>query len=436
LPYGDETGGYPCDENSDCDKPMEKRCYQGQCVTPPANVDPSRLGPACDDSKFPGRCRLKICDWRTCRPAQKDSELDENSCGNDEDCNYIPDAGPWKMCREGSSGPPDYKPTGLGKCEDSYSSGYSNCAGDDDCNSFRCDNGACKKVYDVWGWTRDNDNCDPGTLGSCIFRGCCLPGGSRVGCENKPTAYCDFLPAQSGPKPADECALSKDCGEQDNGGDGDGDDDVGGGRDSGASRLHGPTKGNRFAKLSRDHWSTLKSVDRTDKRSRRTWGKKEAPITIYAFQDLKCGMCKRAFDQSLQALRDREIAKGQVKVVFVEFPLGYRPEEAQLAEAALCAGEQGKYVPYLTQHYLLMRGIGVDSVAGAALLAGVELREFSTCVAERRYKDQVKADFDLGAKLGIEGTPQFYVSNGRKILDLGGARPVADFREAFQELKN
>ena len=57
--------------------------------------------------------------------------------------------------------------------------------------------------------------------------------------------------------------------------------------------------------------------------------------------------------------------------------------------------------------------------------AGVEIATWTTCRADPAQAAEVQADFEDGAKLGVNGTPAFFV-NG---ILLSGAQPFSAFKE-------
>ncbi|HEX9244408.1 MAG TPA: thioredoxin domain-containing protein, partial [Anaeromyxobacter sp.] len=69
-------------------------------------------------------------------------------------------------------------------------------------------------------------------------------------------------------------------------------------------------------------------------------GPDAAPITIVEFSDFECPYCVRAEPTVKQLL---EAYPGKIKLVFRDFPLPMHPHAPKAAEAAHCAGDQGKY---------------------------------------------------------------------------------------------
>jgi protein-disulfide isomerase len=73
-------------------------------------------------------------------------------------------------------------------------------------------------------------------------------------------------------------------------------------------------------------------------------GKPDAPVTVVEFSDYQCPFCQRFFTNTLPELKKDYIDTGKVRYVFRDFPLdAIHPQARKAAEAAHCAGEQGKY---------------------------------------------------------------------------------------------
>lgn len=70
------------------------------------------------------------------------------------------------------------------------------------------------------------------------------------------------------------------------------------------------------------------------------FGPKEARVKIVEFTDFECPYCERAFP-ILQSLMKKY--EGKISLEYKSFPLSFHPSAQKAAEAALCAGEQGKF---------------------------------------------------------------------------------------------
>jgi protein-disulfide isomerase len=154
-------------------------------------------------------------------------------------------------------------------------------------------------------------------------------------------------------------------------------------------------------------------------------GPQDAPITIVEFSDYECPYCQSWYQQVW--LRLREEYADQVRLVYRDFPLPGHPNAIPAAEAANCAGEQGKYYEY---HDLLFGGslgLNPEAYLSYAKQAGLNQSDFETCIEERRYQAEVDADAQWAAELGVSSTPTFFI-NG---IPLIGAQPYEVFKQVI-----
>src|SRR3990167_3005650 len=74
-------------------------------------------------------------------------------------------------------------------------------------------------------------------------------------------------------------------------------------------------------------------------------GDQNAPVTIIEYGDYQCPFCGKFFKETEPTLRENYIKTGKVKFVYRDFAfLGQ--ESLWAANAAQCAGEQGKFWEY------------------------------------------------------------------------------------------
>jgi protein-disulfide isomerase len=154
-------------------------------------------------------------------------------------------------------------------------------------------------------------------------------------------------------------------------------------------------------------------------------GAREAPVTIVEFSDFQCPYC-RAVVATLKEVSARY--PDRVRWVFRDFPIENLHPEAPLAhEAARCAGDQGKFWPY---HDVLFEqtSLAPDALKRYAAQVGLEAGPFAQCLESRRHRASVAADVATGTRLGVTGTPTFFV-NGRPLV---GNLPLTEFQRAIE----
>jgi protein-disulfide isomerase len=107
--------------------------------------------------------------------------------------------------------------------------------------------------------------------------------------------------------------------------------------------------------------------------------------------------------------------KDSVKLVIRDYPI--HDNSIDLALAARCAGDQGKYWEaydslFAEQDNLKDTGdaLKTDLLAWAEVLK-LDTTKFETCFDNRTYIDSIKKDSDDGNALKIQGTPTWFVNN-------------------------
>jgi hypothetical protein len=128
-------------------------------------------------------------------------------------------------------------------------------------------------------------------------------------------------------------------------------------------------------------------------------------ITVY--HDMSCGMCKWAYKNAIKELLAKDVRDGKLKIVFKEFPL-LGGEDMDKAIQAKCSAEQGKYNEFIDAVYLAEKGAKIDYK-----LLGIDEDKLKTCAFREDIKIAVNADKAEGEKLGVPGTPTFFI-NGEK----------------------
>ena len=150
-------------------------------------------------------------------------------------------------------------------------------------------------------------------------------------------------------------------------------------------------------------------------------GPKNAKVTVVEWSDFQCPFCSRV-EPTLQQLRTEYGSK--VKFVWKNQPLPFHPNAMPAAEAAMAAGEQGKFWEMhdkLFQHQTELSPALYDQLAKEI---GLNMDKFHASIEAHRNAATIQADMAAGAQVGAQGTPTFFI-NGRKLV---GAQPVEAFK--------
>jgi protein-disulfide isomerase len=156
-------------------------------------------------------------------------------------------------------------------------------------------------------------------------------------------------------------------------------------------------------------------------------GTERALVTIVKFEDFQCPYCKTVQPTYQELLKRYD---GKVRLVHKDLPLdAIHPHARQAAEAARCAGEQGKFWDYHDLLYANSTKLSLEDLKGYASQVGLNVDSFRACYNIGKYKAAVQSDLNEGAQLGLTGTPTFFI-NGREI---SGAQPVEAFAAIIDE---
>ena len=139
-------------------------------------------------------------------------------------------------------------------------------------------------------------------------------------------------------------------------------------------------------------------------------GNADATVTLVEYSDYECPFCARHYRSVMPILQEEYIDTGKLKFVMREYPLPTLHKNASnAAQAAMCAGKQGNY---WEMHNLLFdnqKGLGDDSVKSLAGTIGLDTAAFNDCMDNKEMVGPMRRDLASGAKLGMGGTPGFFL---------------------------
>jgi protein-disulfide isomerase len=155
-------------------------------------------------------------------------------------------------------------------------------------------------------------------------------------------------------------------------------------------------------------------------------GPKDAPVQIVMFSDYECPFCSRVEETMAQV---RTKYGEQVVIVFRDFPLSFHKNAQKAAEAAGCAGEQGKFWEYHDKLFANQRALAPANLDQYATELGLDMTKFKACLDSGQRAPEVAADMKAGQALGVTGTPAAFV-NGRFV---NGAQPLDAFAKIIDD---
>jgi protein-disulfide isomerase len=167
-------------------------------------------------------------------------------------------------------------------------------------------------------------------------------------------------------------------------------------------------------------------------------GRATAPLTMIEFTDYQCPYCRRFQAEVWPKLKREYVDTGRLRYIARDLPLQIHAAAAPAAEAAHCAGEQGRF---WEMHAALLGG-PADLVSGGierrAHAVGLDMARFDECLARNKYSAVIAAHEQEADAAGIDGTPGFVVgraAHGELTgVRIEGALPYDEFDSLLQEL--
>lgn len=155
-------------------------------------------------------------------------------------------------------------------------------------------------------------------------------------------------------------------------------------------------------------------------------GTKGAAVTIIEFTDYQCPFCAKARPTVKQLVKEYG---DKIHYVLRDYPLEFHPLAKKAAEAAQCAGDQGKYWEFSEALWTHQPALEPEKLKEYAVELKLDSAKFNDCLDQGKYSAEVDKDAADGAKAGVNGTPSFFI-NGTPLF---GAQPIEKFREVVDK---
>ena len=166
-------------------------------------------------------------------------------------------------------------------------------------------------------------------------------------------------------------------------------------------------------------------------------GDKSASVVLVEFTDYQCPFCARHARDTMPQIEAEYVKTGKLRYVTREFPLdSIHPQAFRASDAALCAGDQGKYWEMHARLFANQRALAPGQLASHAQAVGLDEAKFGQCLEGGTKAAKVRKDLADGAKAGVTGTPAFFIgvadgANVKVTRTIKGAHPFASFKEAI-----
>lgn len=163
-----------------------------------------------------------------------------------------------------------------------------------------------------------------------------------------------------------------------------------------------------------------------------SWGRADAPVTIVQYASLTCRHCQHFHAVTFPELKRAYIDTGKVRYVLREFPIG---RQSGMATVALRCAAPDKYLQLYgkfmeQQNNWVSQEVRLDPIFAVAQQVGMKRAEFDACRENQGMIENLKWVKDRGRKLGIVGTPNYFVNDQliKKELSLADIQALVEPR--------
>jgi protein-disulfide isomerase len=164
-----------------------------------------------------------------------------------------------------------------------------------------------------------------------------------------------------------------------------------------------------------------------------TMGDPKAPVKITEYADFQCPFCVKYWQETEPQIITTYVATGKVFYEYRSVGAFIGSDSASAAEAAYCAGDQGKFWEYHDLLFSNWTGENVgdfssDKLSQYAAAAGLDANKFDDCLSRGVHAGQIEQDVTDAKADGIRATPSFLI-NGKLVE---GAQPFDVFQQTIE----
>lgn len=134
-------------------------------------------------------------------------------------------------------------------------------------------------------------------------------------------------------------------------------------------------------------------------------------LVLVEISDFQCIVCARCAGEVMPQVYEKFIRTGKVELIYLDLPL--HKDSFKAAEAAACAGDQGKFWEMHDRLFENLQALGPDQLPGYAEEIGLDVAAFRKCLDSGRQAGGIREDMRVAQILGFTGTPAFAL--GRRL---------------------
>lgn len=160
-------------------------------------------------------------------------------------------------------------------------------------------------------------------------------------------------------------------------------------------------------------------------------------LRIIIYTDFECGACGRLHLEVEPELREQYVATGKAQIE-IRLLGAMSPDSTRAAEAALCAGDQGKLSEYTDALFDAYRAysegedidvFSVEALTSLATELDLDEAAFAGCLNSQTKKAEVEENMNMAQADGVSTLPALLVGN----VTIQGCKPLDTYIQAVDE---
>lgn len=161
-------------------------------------------------------------------------------------------------------------------------------------------------------------------------------------------------------------------------------------------------------------------------------GNPNGKIIIAEFLSYECPNCRVMGG----IVEDLIKTNPDIKVIIIPWPFE-APDDLYAAKAVLAAGKQGKFNNLHKALLASQEFLNKDKIDAIINTAGLDVNKLKTDMADKNLETGIKNNFALASKIGIVGTPSFFITNAgmTKFELIPGRASEDDLKKAIDSVK-
>jgi len=145
-----------------------------------------------------------------------------------------------------------------------------------------------------------------------------------------------------------------------------------------------------------------------------------ARVSVVEISDFQCPYCRQFYETTYHRFDSAYVKTGKVQMVYIHLPLPMHTQAYPAAEAAMCAGAQGKFWEMHDRLFAAQRewsgqADAAQRFARLAVELGLDPAAYRDCVDNDRTAPLILNDAMQASGAGVTGTPAFIVNRNQML---------------------